>query len=109
MRNISPDEVAITRRFFTAVDTLKANRVIHGLTDFIERHGLNQSNISVLKNNPEIRGIKSVYLKYLCEDYGVSAYWLLTGKGDMFTRTFSRNGESLNRENEGEERKTASR
>ena len=90
MRKISDREIAITNRFFEALDILKARRVIHGYQDFIERYGLNQPNFSVLNKNREIRGVKTVYLAYLVEDYGVSAEWLLLGRGEMFTQTPSR-------------------
>lgn len=78
------DSAAIVRRFFLALDTLKDTKVIHGLTNFTEEHGINRRNLYQLRKNPERRILQVSWLAYLVNDYGVNAQWLLTGRGNIF-------------------------
>ena len=78
------DSAAIVRRFFLALDTLKDTKVIHGLTNFTEEHGINRRNLYQLRKNPERRILQVNWLAYLVNDYGVNAHWLLTGRGNIF-------------------------
>ena len=81
---IAPEGVAITKRFFLAIDTLQMQRKIRGLLTFTEKYGLNYWNMNTLKAEPERRLLKSECLTYLVRDFGVSAEWLLCGTGTMF-------------------------
>ena len=78
------DSAAIVRRFFLALDTLKDTKVIHGLTNFTEEHGINRRNLYQLRKNPERRILQVSWLADLVNDYGVNAHWLLTGRGNIF-------------------------
>lgn len=81
----TPDSQVIVRRFFLALDTLKDSRRIHGISNFTEEHNINRRNLYQLRQNPS-RGIFQVsWLMYLVHDYGISAGWLLTGRGSMFS------------------------
>lgn len=80
---IAPEGVAITKRFFMALEYLQAKRVIRGLKTFTDRYSLNYWNMQTLKGEPERRVLKSECLTFLVRDYGVSADWLLTGVGPM--------------------------
>lgn len=83
---ISPEGIAVTKRFFEAIGMLKAQRRIRGMFTFTELYGINYWNISTVKAQPEIRVLKPEWIVYLVRDYGISAEWVLTGKGDMFKR-----------------------
>ena len=80
---IAPEGVAITKRFFLALETLQMQKKIRGLRTFTERYGLNYWNVNTLKAEPERRLLKTEYLTYLVRDYGVSAEWLILGTGPM--------------------------
>lgn len=86
MKNISDRELAITDRFFYALEVLQDYKVIRGLQTFTKRNGLNYGNMNVLKNHRTTHGLKPEHLAMLAQDYGVSCEWLLLGNGDMFTR-----------------------
>ena len=60
--NISKEGIAVTKRFFEAIDMLKAQKQMRGLLTFTKAHNIN----------------------YLMLDYGISADWILTGRGGMF-------------------------
>lgn len=81
---IAPEGVAITKRFFLALETLQMQKKIRGLRTFTERYGLNYWNVNTLKAEPEKRLLKTEYLTYLVRDYGVSPEWLIMGTGPMF-------------------------
>lgn len=84
MRKITDTEIAIAERFFYALQVLKERKVIRGIQTFTKRHNLNQGNMATLKNNKEKYSLRTEYLAFLAEDYGVSCEWLLLGNGEMF-------------------------
>lgn len=81
---ISNEGVAITKRFFLAIDVLISKRELRGLQSFTKMYGLNYWNICTLKKEPSHRILKTEYLAYLVNDFGISGDWLLTGAGSMF-------------------------
>lgn len=81
---ISQDGIAITKRFFDAIDMLKEQKRIRGLKTFTDAHGINRWNMNTVKWNPEKSVLKPEWVAYLAHDYGVSTEWVLLGKGDMF-------------------------
>ena len=81
---ISPEGVAITKRFFLAIDTLQMQRKIRGMKTVTDKYGINYWNFSTLRNEPEKRFLKPEWLSFLVRDYDVSAEWLLCGVGKMF-------------------------
>lgn len=82
--NISEEGIQITRRFFAAVERLKQMKRIRGLQTFTREHGINRWNMVTLREDPENRVLKPEWICYLVKDYGVSAEWIITGKGEMF-------------------------
>jgi hypothetical protein len=73
----------IVRRFFDALESLKASGRLRGLKTFTDRYGIDRSSMVRAKNRPENYGFKAVWLTYLVRDYGINAAWLLTGEGQM--------------------------
>lgn len=84
MRRFGDTETAIAERFFFALEELKRRKVIRGLQTFTKRHNLNYGNMNTLKNNRDKRSVRTEYLAFLAQDYGVSCEWLLLGNGEMF-------------------------
>lgn len=74
----------ITNRFFQALDTIKAQKRIRGMQTFTRLYGENYWNFHTCRK--EGLRIKQEWLTYLVRDYDVSAEWLLTGRGGMFTK-----------------------
>lgn len=75
--------VSIKNRFFEALDTLKANKVIRGVGTFARAYNINMSNLRALRYKKN-GTVNSEYLYYLVRDYGINAHWLVTGVGNMF-------------------------
>lgn len=79
----NPISQAIHSRFFQAIDELVMAKKMRGKNSFATKYDLNKGNFYKLRTNPSAE-FQLCYLTYLVEDFGVSANWLLTGKGDIF-------------------------
>lgn len=80
---MSGETTAVTDRFFQAFDELKAlgrtNR-----TRLCDELGVDRRNFAKQEADHSRRIIRAWWLSHLVEAYGVSADWLLTGRGWMF-------------------------
>ena len=85
-RVIGDTELAIAERFFFAMEDLTRKKVIRGLQTFTRRHGINYGNMNMVKNNRNRWALKTEYLAFLAQDYGVSCEWLLLGNGEMYVK-----------------------
>lgn len=83
--NISQNGIAITKRFFEAIEKLRELKKIRGLKTFTSKHDINYWNICTVKNQPEKSVLKPEWLGWLVEDYNVSSSWLLTGEGTFIS------------------------
>lgn len=69
-------------RFVLAFDTLAEQGKI-GVRQFCRDVGINHGNFSTFKSGTTNRCARVEWFSELCR-YGVSADWLLTGRGSMF-------------------------
>lgn len=81
---ISPDGVAITRRFFRAIEILTETGHLRGLQTFTTMHGINRRNLLHIKESPSNTVLKPETLVLLVRYHNVSPMWLLTGEGAVF-------------------------
>ncbi len=86
MRTNSPEAIAITKRFFHAVDYLISTRRIRGLNTFATKHNINYWNLCTLRKEPEKRVLKVEYIAYLVSDFSVSPEYLLFGYGSIIKK-----------------------
>ena len=83
---VSPEGQKITERFFEAVEVLKSTKAIRGQATLSRELEDENSSMYKLKNHPEIYTLKPEYIRHLSLKYRVSAEWIITGKGQMFTK-----------------------
>lgn len=81
----SEQSQVIIKRFFEALQILKANKVIRGKQTFTSRYGINRWNMNTLEKEPERDIFQVAWLENLVNDYKVSSLWLLTGNGAFFS------------------------
>jgi DNA polymerase/3'-5' exonuclease PolX len=90
---ITKIEKDVNSRFFKAIEVLIETGEIHSLESFCNEAGLVSSRYremrSVYGTTPQTgkvsryRSIEMDGLYYLCRKYGISAEWLLLGKGKI--------------------------
>lgn len=76
------DSQRVIKRFFEALQVLKERHIIRGKQTFTNRYDINRWNMNTLEKNPASDIFQPAWLTYLVRDYGISATWLLTGRGD---------------------------
>ena len=76
---------AVILRFFQALHTLKERKVIRGIKTFTDRYGINRRNFCEWEKNPSRDMFEVEWLALVCRDYDINPFWLLLGRGDMFT------------------------
>ena len=89
-KSINPRAIAIQERFFQALDILIESKELPGLKTFCTDNNLNRTKYSRIKNALGKPIEESTYkmididaLAGICTDFGVSAEWLLLGRGKM--------------------------
>lgn len=89
-KTINPQAISIQARFFEALDLAISLGKINGLKGFCDKHKLNRTKYSRIKNNLNKPLSEMTYkmididaLAGICADFGVSADWLLLGRGKM--------------------------
>lgn len=89
-KNINPRAIDIQRRFFEALDTLIASKELSGLKGFCDDNNLNRTKYSRIRSDLNKPVDEMTYkmidldaLAALSAQYGVSAEWLLLGRGKM--------------------------
>lgn len=77
------DSQKIICRFFQALQYLKEQKVIRGKQTFTRKFGINRWNMNTVEKEPSRDMFQTAWLTYLVTEYGVSADWLLTGRGSI--------------------------
>lgn len=81
---VSTEGQKITQRFFEALEVLKSTKAIRGQATLSKELKIENSSLYKIKNHPEIYTLKPEYIRHISLKYGVSAEWIITGKGKMF-------------------------
>ena len=82
----TPESQEVVKRFFEALYQLKADKVIRGKQTFTRRYGVDRWNMNHLEKDNSRDIFQPAWLTFLVEDYGISAKWLLTGKGNIYSK-----------------------
>jgi len=93
----SPESQEIIARFFEALDYLIENKTIRGRKTFATIYQIDYRNFLRTHKNPASQSFQMAWLKYMVEDFGISAEWLLTGSGTII-RPKNRGSLGANRE-----------
>jgi hypothetical protein len=82
-KTVKPVAKAIQDRFFEALNMIISQGKIRGLQTFCNEYGLHRAKYSRIRTSTEstYKFIDIDALAYLVRDFGVSADWLLTGRG----------------------------
>ncbi|GIZ15099.1 hypothetical protein [Capnocytophaga catalasegens] len=78
--------IQITNRFFKALEEIIAKKEIRGIQTFCKLYEIDKRNLYKVKKEPDKFYLKPSWLHYLVKDFSVSATWLITGSGKIFTK-----------------------
>lgn len=81
----TPESVAITKRFFEAMYEIITIRSMRGKQTFTNENDINRWHLITIEKNPETNSLPMHWLSLLIDKYDVSAEWLMTGRGGMFS------------------------
>ena len=85
-RAYSQDTLAIMDRFFVAFTACVEQGLIRTAKDFCDTHNIARPHFYAQRKHRGRGFFEAGWLSILVRDYGVSANWLLTGKGTMFVQ-----------------------
>ncbi len=80
----NPESVQIINRFYKAIDTLVATKVIRGKQTFTNKYDIDRRRFVAVSRKPESDAFQLIWITYIVKDFGVSAQWVMTGNGEMF-------------------------
>jgi hypothetical protein len=76
----------ITDRFFEAINDLKQRKVLRGKKTFWNNYNINGGTFYQLESNTSRNLLQISWIAYLVNDFGISAEWIITGKGKMYKK-----------------------
>ncbi len=74
----------VVLRFYEALDRLKADGVIRGVSAFARIYGVNAWKFATQRKEPWRDTLQVSWLGYLVSDFGVSPTWILLGQGRFY-------------------------
>jgi len=83
---INESTVNISKRFFEALHALIQRGDLAGKQTFTNQYGIDRWNMNRVEKDPEKLSVQMTWIAHLVKDYGVSARWVLTGQGKMFSK-----------------------
>lgn len=82
----TPESQQIVGRFFEALNMLIDSKKIRGKQTFTKKYGINRWNLLTLEKDNSRDIFQVVWLSHMVKDFNISAEWLLTGKGGMYSK-----------------------
>ena len=86
IENLSEDSQTGKSRFFEAIHALVEKKCLRGRKTFTNLYGINIGDFWHSEKHIKSNVLNLAWLTYLVRDFGVSADWLLTGRGKMFKK-----------------------
>ena len=76
----------ILSRFYQALDDLIAKRIIRGVNTYCRLYGIDRRNLTKQREDLSRSIFDVSWMVPMVSVYNISATWLLTGKGEMYTQ-----------------------
>lgn len=85
-RAYSEETLAVMERFFSALDVVIQNKLIKNFSTYCTKYNIDRRHIYAQRRDLGKGYFEIGWAMPLLNDFGVSAQWLLTGKGMMFAQ-----------------------
>lgn len=79
----SPQSQEVVARFYMALIYLINAGVLKSRNEYCKRYGIVQGHLSRVEKNNASKIFDIGWMTPLISDYGISAHWLMTGRGEM--------------------------
>lgn len=76
----------IMERFYSALDAIIESKKIRGVNTYCRLYEIDRRNFIAQRKDLERGWFQLSWLQPMVREYGVSARWLLTGIGKMFSK-----------------------
>lgn len=83
-RNYSPDTIAIMERFYEALDLCLEQKLLKTINGFCSDNGIDKRHLYAQRKDLGKGFFEVSWILPLINNCGISANWMLTGKGLMF-------------------------
>jgi len=85
MENQDSVQIAVNQRFIKVFDALRTSGIVKNKKDFCDKIGIPAQHFSDFQKND--RNVSPRLISELCNQFGVSAEYMLLNKGEMFKKT----------------------
>lgn len=82
----TPVSKQIMERFYSALDAIIAKNDIRGVATYCRLYDIDRRNFVAQRHDLDRGWFQLSWLQPMIKEYGVSADWLLTGRGRMFSQ-----------------------
>lgn len=86
-RSYTKESIAVIVRFFAAIDAIIAENKIRGLNTYSNMYKIPRRAMQEQQRNIGSGRFQVSWIIPLVTDFGISAEWLLTGRGKMYANT----------------------
>jgi hypothetical protein len=82
----NPINTEITERFYDSIRLLLSSKKLRGRQTYCTKYKIDKRNFYKQEKDTQLSTIQFYWIVPLVTDFGISAKWLLTGKGGMFDK-----------------------
>ncbi len=86
-RDYNENSLRVMERFFQAFEICRETKRIKSVTDFCRANRIDKAHFYTQRKDPSKGFFQVGWIVPLVEDCNISAHWIMTGRGEIFTKT----------------------
>lgn len=76
----------VMERFFQAFEICRKMKLIKNVTEFCQQQRIDKAHFYIQRKDPTKGFFQVGWIVPLIEDCNISAHWIMTGRGEIFTK-----------------------